>query len=953
MTNFAQLGIQINSDSAKEAAGNLDAMAASGAKAEKAADSLKKSTTDWAKEQEKANARVKEMESAESRRANSAKRSADVVRQQQQELSKLIGTIDPTVAALDRLDKQQQQLAKFRKAGILDTTGFNEYNSKIEQQRKLLGGLSTASDKAGMSAKQLAFATRGLPAQFTDIAVSLQGGQRPLNVLLQQGGQLKDMFGGIGPAARAMGGYIAGLINPFTVAAGAVAALALAWKQGSDEAFEFNKAVILTGNYAKLTAADIKTMGAELNNIAGVSAGGARDALMAVVQSGKFTGEQFELVAKSAARMSASLGVSLDTTISKFEEIKKSPLDALIKLNEAENFLTKSQYDRIRALELEGDSQKAVAEALRIYANASDDMASRAEQNMPAISKGWRSVKDEISGAWGEVKTYMSLVGEAVELTGKLFGIDAQSSQLGAFARSFLPSERLKLLNAFSQKVVDSRRGADFSDVSSRSLEDPAPTAEEIKRNEIWEARLQTLDKTRRQEAEIAKIRREGAAAGATEAEIAKQILLYKQQQLAADTKRSKLPVNSDENSARTLIETAQRQIVANEQLATSGEKVTASGRLIIQINQRLADSTDKMTEASRRELEANRDLLAASEKEAAAAQQKQRDLVASIALTEQLTAATEQQARARELEIAAIGMGSADVKILTAQLKARQDYLDKVKALDKRQQNESTAISQAEYARQKGQLQAHLDSELAALQEHNARMLLAQGEWVNGATKAFADYSAEASNIAALTENLFTNAFSSMEDALVNFVVTGKLNFQDFANSIIKDLARIAAKQMITGIVGNFMGRAIGGPQMQGIGLVGGAGAGGSWSSGGYTGPGGVYQPAGIVHKGEVVWSQRDVAAVGGPQRANAMRPTAGYAMGGIVGGGRGVAGKLVVEIENKGQPVQAKSASMEQQPDGSTLIRVMLDAVADNVASGGSVAKAIKGRLNVSERV
>jgi hypothetical protein len=58
-------------------------------------------------------------------------------------------------------------------------------------------------------------------------------------------------------------------------------------------------------------------------------------------------------------------------------------------------------------------------------------------------------------------------------------------------------------------------------------------------------------------------------------------------------------------------------------------------------------------------------------------------------------------------------------------------------------------------------------------------------------------------------------------------------------------------------------------------------------FAEGGYTGPGGKYDPAGVVHKGEVVWSQEDVARVGGPARANAMRPTyqlRGYADGGLV---------------------------------------------------------------------
>ena len=55
--------------------------------------------------------------------------------------------------------------------------------------------------------------------------------------------------------------------------------------------------------------------------------------------------------------------------------------------------------------------------------------------------------------------------------------------------------------------------------------------------------------------------------------------------------------------------------------------------------------------------------------------------------------------------------------------------------------------------------------------------------------------------------------------------------------------------------------------------------------SEGGYTGPGPRLQPAGVVHKGEVVWSQPDVARVGGPAAAEAIRlGLRGYAEGGVV---------------------------------------------------------------------
>lgn len=55
-------------------------------------------------------------------------------------------------------------------------------------------------------------------------------------------------------------------------------------------------------------------------------------------------------------------------------------------------------------------------------------------------------------------------------------------------------------------------------------------------------------------------------------------------------------------------------------------------------------------------------------------------------------------------------------------------------------------------------------------------------------------------------------------------------------------------------------------------------------YESGGYTGFGSIYEPAGVVHKGEVVWSQRDVAAWGGPEVVDSMRRWRGYQNGGIV---------------------------------------------------------------------
>ncbi|HBW5193925.1 TPA: phage tail length tape measure family protein, partial [Klebsiella pneumoniae] len=145
-----------------------------------------------------------------------------------QSLSELLDRIDPVNAALNKLDKQQQDLAKFKSKGMVDTDTFDLYSKKIEETRNRLTGFRDDLGKTGQSAAQTAYAMRMIPAQMTDIVVGLSTGQSPFMVLMQQGGQLKDMFGGIIPAIKGVSTYVMGLVNPFTVAAGAVGLLTYA-----------------------------------------------------------------------------------------------------------------------------------------------------------------------------------------------------------------------------------------------------------------------------------------------------------------------------------------------------------------------------------------------------------------------------------------------------------------------------------------------------------------------------------------------------------------------------------------------------------------------------------------------------------------------------------------------------------------------------------------------------
>lgn len=88
--------------------------------------------------------------------------------------------------------------------------------------------------------------------------------------------------------------------------------------------------------------------------------------------------------------------------------------------------------------------------------------------------------------------------------------------------------------------------------------------------------------------------------------------------------------------------------------------------------------------------------------------------------------------------------------------------------------------------------------SKESAAAEIAARQAVARA-WDTGATTAVNAYLDTVGNAAAQSSKLFTDAFKGMEDALVNFVKTGKLDFRSLTDSIISDLIRMQVQQSIT----------------------------------------------------------------------------------------------------------------------------------------------------------
>ncbi|WP_280191195.1 phage tail length tape measure family protein [Delftia sp. PS-11] len=298
-------------------------------------------------------------------------------------------------AQTDALGKTKSELLALQAAQLGVTNQAAPYIAKLRETEAGMG-------KVGVSAAQTAAAMRMVPAQFTDIVVSLQSGQEPLTVLLQQGGQLKDMFGTAGAAARGLASYVAGLVNPFTVAAAAVATLGVAYYQGSKETDAFRTALVLSGNQAGTTVDELNAMARAIASVSGTQ-GAAAAGLAEMARHSKVGADQLKDFTAVALVWEKTTGQAVGETAKQFAELAKDPLQASLALNEQMNHLTASVYDQIKALEKQGKTSEAAAVAQKAYADAMKTGADELTQNLGYIERAVQFVTGSAKKMWDAI----------------------------------------------------------------------------------------------------------------------------------------------------------------------------------------------------------------------------------------------------------------------------------------------------------------------------------------------------------------------------------------------------------------------------------------------------------------------------------------------------------------------------------------------------------------------
>lgn len=788
------------------------------------------------------------------------------------EVASLVLRVDSTQAktadtALDQLavtsqktEQAVEELAKAEKQLAVNTKEATTAAQTATAANKALGVSATG---AGMSAGQLNNALRILPAQITDITVGLSTGQSPFTVLLQQGGQLKDMFGGVGPAIRAVGGYVAGLITPFTLAAAGAVALAVAYEKGAAEARAFSAAIVMTGNAAGVTEGALAAMAKRISDIRGTT-GNAAEVLAKLVATGKLAGESIEDLGRAAVVAQVATGRSVDDMVKDYERIADAPTEAIAKLNERYHFLTLAVYDQIKALEDEGRMHDAARLALSTYAQAMEQRSAQVAQNIGLLESAWRGVTSVAKGAWDA----MLGIGRDLTPQDRIGDIQKELDQIG---NSMFHKERAAALRAQLTGLQDLVK---WQNAAAKAEADQAGA---VSRGIQARKDLDSYVDSRKGTSLAASLEAENKAFEKATAEFSQGSQEY-QDALKAHTDRVaqiQKQFAGPKGGAGTVaagvreLEQARQQEAALRAQLESAVKITTARQDLVKFEQRIADlkAKDQLTADEKSVLSNETAIRQQLERNAGLSEQIQLQKEAvnlkTLEASAQATLAADQERYNDLLE------GFTASPRLREQLQAQQQiYRDFQRQVNRAAEQEAAGeLSSQGYADRVRVFKQSLDERLAQQADYYAQVADLESDWKNGAIGGLNDYAEEAANVAAGTRSAFADAFNGAEDALAQFVTTGKISFASLVQSILADIARLAIRQGMTGPLSGWLGGIV-------KGLAAGFGGGGaatagqvaaatqgvnaglplSLSTGGYTGDKDESEPTGIVHGKEYV---------------------------------------------------------------------------------------------------
>ncbi|EKS6750065.1 TPA: phage tail tape measure protein [Enterobacter kobei] len=907
-------------------------------------------------------------------------------------LKNLLGSIDPTIRAFNSLDEQHAQLVAHFEAGRINGAQFEHFNTILNQTRERLSGVDdilpealsrqeTAARRAGISVGQYSAALRTLPAQFTDIATQLAGGQSPFLILLQQGGQIKDSFGGLGPMLQALRdalfgfneesretsesaagisdaaeglnntseaaeklGRAGGLLNTFNLAiAGSVGLLALLAGAAYSSSQQFDnvaRSLILMGGAGFSSMQQLNDAAKDVADNAGASLAESVDTLVQLNDTGKYTADQMTKIAKSILAM-GDAGLDTKAALADFSRLANDPIKALASLNQQYGFVDEAMMKHLITLEKTKGKTAAANEAITLFADTMEDRSNKIVEATDNIGQAWNGLKafsSDIFGqigvtvrAWGnQIIDIFELVKASIkDLFLNITSLDAKFTGTIAGWAEKIPGGGA-LANFLGMDVEAMKKAVDEAD---KEIE-----ANKKRYNELWK-RVTAPNAQANYEAEArgANVKGDGGTSRESRDAVSKLA-----QDSAKKTKEAKATLEAGDRTlenyraqARTLTETLETLRQTGETHAKNTEFSKQQSRFaeLDEAAKTRALTAQEKSLLSSREAILNAAKVVDQKNKEVEAQQKINGLAQQA--NKYVTQMTEKTDALRD----SAGLSSRQTQRMMEEAQLRQGWLNGGGKLD----------------------DAGYKKELAALRKYYAEEDKLRGDWKAGAVAGWNEYLDAATNTYDAVKNVASSTLTGLSNMLTELMTTGTASVKEFGKSMLKMILEITNQLIVAYTVQAAMGWISGGSK-------GGGTPGGSYANAAagvtFNAKGGVYDSSGLskyvngvydspqyfTFQGASKFAKGGVFGEAGPEAIMPLAKDSAGRLGVRAQGGGGMAPVIntTVNVDAGGYATAQSSSSGDAM--GRTLADEMqnaaLQVIQKHLKPGGMIYNFSKGR-------
>ncbi|MFV9191726.1 phage tail tape measure protein [Enterobacter hormaechei] len=790
-------------------------------------------------------------------------------------LKNLLGSIDPTIRAFNSLDEQHAQLVAHFEAGRINGAQFEHFNTILNQTRERLSGVAdvlpealsrqeAAARRAGISVGQYSAALRTLPAQFTDIATQLAGGQSPFLILLQQGGQIKDSFGGLSPMLQALRdalfgfneesretsesaagisdaaeglnntseaaeklGRAGGLLNTFNLAiAGTVGLLALLAGAAYSSSQQFDnvaRSLILMGGAGFSSMQQLNDAAKAVADNAGASLAESVDTLVQLNDTGKYTADQMSKIAKSILAM-GDAGLDTKAALADFSRLASDPIKALASLNQQYGFVDEAMMKHIITLEKTKGKTAAANEAITLFADTMEDRSNKIVEATDNIGQAWNGIKAFSSDIFGQIGVTVRAWGNQIIDIFEL--VKASIKDLFLNINS-LDAKFTGTIAGWAEKIPGGGALANFLGMDVEAMKkagdeaDKEIEANKKRYNELWKRVTDPNAQAKyEREARGSTVAGEGGTSRESRDAVSKLA-----QDSAKKTKEAKATLEAGDRTlenyraqARTLTETLETLRQTGETHAKNTEFSKQQSRFA-ELDE--AAKTRALTAQEKSLLSSREAILNAAK----VVDQKNKEVEAQQkinGLAQQANKYVTQMSEKTDALRDSAGLSSRQTQRMMEEAQLRQGWL-----------NGGGKLEDAGY-----------EKELAALRKYYSEEDKLRGDWKAGAVSGWNEYLDAATNTYDAVKNVASSTLTGLGNMLTELMTTGTASVKEFGKSMLKMILEITNQLIVAYTVQAAMGWISGGSS-------GGSTPGGSYANAAagltFNAKGGVYDSPGL----------------------------------------------------------------------------------------------------------